>query len=77
MRGEKQITVRIPAGDATSQYMTMRGVGNVGPLPGGVGLKPGNTKEPSSEGRKLALVPFGVGVLVGIADTAWRDVALA
>ena len=31
LRGEKQIAVRIPAGVATGQYMTMRGVGNVGP----------------------------------------------
>ena len=34
VRGEKQITVRIPAGVATGQYMTMRGVGNVGPRGG-------------------------------------------
>ena len=34
LRGEKQITVRIPAGVATGQYMTMRGVGNVGPRGG-------------------------------------------
>jgi len=33
-RGEKQIIVRIPAGVATGQYMTMRGVGNVGPRGG-------------------------------------------
>lgn len=33
-RGEKQIQVRIPAGVATGQYMTMRGVGNVGPRGG-------------------------------------------
>ena len=33
-RGEKQIVVRIPAGVATGQYMTMRGVGNVGPRGG-------------------------------------------
>ncbi|MFN2637140.1 MAG: molecular chaperone DnaJ [Gemmatimonadaceae bacterium] len=33
-RGEKQILVRIPAGVATGQYMTMRGVGNVGPRGG-------------------------------------------
>jgi len=31
LRGEKQIVVRVPAGVATGQYMTMRGVGNVGP----------------------------------------------
>ena len=30
VRGEKEILVRIPAGVATGQYMTMRGVGNVG-----------------------------------------------
>lgn len=30
IRGEKEILVRIPAGVATGQYMTMRGVGNVG-----------------------------------------------
>ncbi|HJP85267.1 MAG TPA: molecular chaperone DnaJ [Gemmatimonadaceae bacterium] len=34
VRGEKQIVVRIPAGVATGQYMTMRGVGNVGPRGG-------------------------------------------
>jgi len=34
LRGEKQIAVRIPAGVATGQYMTMRGVGNVGPRGG-------------------------------------------
>ena len=34
IRGEKQIVVRIPAGVATGQYMTMRGVGNVGPRGG-------------------------------------------
>ena len=33
-RGEKQVAVRIPAGVATGQYMTMRGVGNVGPRGG-------------------------------------------
>ena len=33
-RGEKQITVRVPAGVATGQYMTMRGIGNVGPRGG-------------------------------------------
>jgi len=31
VRGEKQIVVRVPAGVATGQYMTMRGVGNAGP----------------------------------------------
>ena len=30
MRGEKEILVRVPAGVSTGQYMTMRGVGNVG-----------------------------------------------
>jgi molecular chaperone DnaJ len=34
IRGEKQVVVRIPAGVATGQYMTMRGVGNVGPRGG-------------------------------------------
>ena len=34
LRGEKQILVRIPAGVASGQYMTMRGVGNVGPRGG-------------------------------------------
>jgi molecular chaperone DnaJ len=34
IRGEKQIVVRIPAGVASGQYMTMRGVGNVGPRGG-------------------------------------------
>jgi molecular chaperone DnaJ len=34
VRGEKQIVVRIPAGVATGQYMSMRGVGNVGPRGG-------------------------------------------
>src|SRR5947207_603419 len=34
VRGEKEIVVRIPAGVATGQYMTMRGVGNVGPRGG-------------------------------------------
>ncbi|HEX9220008.1 MAG TPA: molecular chaperone DnaJ [Gemmatimonadaceae bacterium] len=34
LRGEKQIVVRIPAGVASGQYMTMRGVGNVGPRGG-------------------------------------------
>jgi molecular chaperone DnaJ len=33
-RGEKQVAVRIPAGVATGQYMTMRAVGNVGPRGG-------------------------------------------
>lgn len=30
MRGEREITVQIPAGVATGQYMTLRGVGNAG-----------------------------------------------
>ncbi len=34
VRGEKQLLVRVPAGVATGQYMTMRGVGNVGPRGG-------------------------------------------
>ena len=34
IRGEKQIVVRVPAGVATGQYMSMRGVGNVGPRGG-------------------------------------------
>src|SRR4030081_3607844 len=37
VRTEKQISVRIPAGVATGQYMTMRGVGNVGPRGGPAG----------------------------------------
>jgi molecular chaperone DnaJ len=31
VRGEKEIAVKIPAGVATGQYMTLRGVGNAGP----------------------------------------------
>ncbi len=34
VRGEKEVLIRIPAGVATGQYMTMRGVGNVGPRGG-------------------------------------------
>jgi molecular chaperone DnaJ len=34
IRGEKQIVIRVPAGVATGQYMTMRGIGNVGPRGG-------------------------------------------
>jgi molecular chaperone DnaJ len=34
LRGEKEILIRIPAGVSTGQYMTMRGVGNVGPRGG-------------------------------------------
>jgi molecular chaperone DnaJ len=37
IRAEKQVIVRIPAGVATGQYMTMRGVGNVGPRGGPAG----------------------------------------
>lgn len=37
MRVEKSIHVRIPAGVATGQYMTLRGVGNVGSRGGGKG----------------------------------------
>jgi len=34
VRGEKTINVKIPAGVATGQYMTLRGVGNAGPRAG-------------------------------------------
>src|SRR5687768_12899636 len=34
VRAEKTITVRVPAGVATGQYMTLRGIGNVGPRNG-------------------------------------------
>ncbi len=34
LRGEKTITVKIPAGVASGQYMTLRGVGNAGPRGG-------------------------------------------
>ena len=34
VRGEHEIPVRIPAGVATGQYMTLRGMGNVGPRGG-------------------------------------------
>lgn len=37
VRQEEKITIRVPAGVATGQYMTMRGVGNVGPRGGGRG----------------------------------------
>lgn len=30
MRGEHELTIQVPAGVATGQYMTMRGVGNAG-----------------------------------------------
>ncbi len=34
VRQEEQITIRVPAGVASGQYMTMRGAGNVGPRGG-------------------------------------------
>jgi molecular chaperone DnaJ len=34
LRGEHSIPVKVPAGVATGQYMTLRGVGNVGPRGG-------------------------------------------
>jgi molecular chaperone DnaJ len=37
VREEREIKVKVPAGVATGQYMTMRGVGNVGPRGGGKG----------------------------------------
>ncbi len=37
VRQEEKLTIRVPAGVATGQYMTMRGVGNVGPRGGGRG----------------------------------------
>jgi molecular chaperone DnaJ len=37
IRQEEKIEVRVPAGVATGQYMTMRSVGNVGPRGGGRG----------------------------------------
>ncbi len=37
IRGDHEIPVQIPAGVATGQYMTMRGVGNAGPRGGGRG----------------------------------------
>jgi molecular chaperone DnaJ len=37
VRQEEKITIKVPAGVATGQYMTMRGVGNVGPRGGGRG----------------------------------------
>jgi len=36
-RGEEQVKINIPAGVATGQYMTLRGVGNAGPRGGGRG----------------------------------------
>ena len=37
VRQEQEILVKVPAGVATGQYMTMRGIGNVGPRGGGRG----------------------------------------
>jgi molecular chaperone DnaJ len=37
VRQEQEIAVKVPAGVATGQYMTMRGIGNVGPRGGGRG----------------------------------------
>jgi molecular chaperone DnaJ len=37
VRQEEKLTIKVPAGVATGQYMTMRGVGNVGPRGGGRG----------------------------------------
>jgi len=37
LRQEQEILVKVPAGVATGQYMTMRGAGNVGPRGGGRG----------------------------------------
>ena len=37
VRGEEQVAVRVPAGVATGQYMTLRGVGNAGTRGGGRG----------------------------------------
>jgi molecular chaperone DnaJ len=37
VRQEEKLTIRVPAGVATGQYMTMRGEGNVGPRGGGRG----------------------------------------
>jgi molecular chaperone DnaJ len=37
VRQEENIAVKVPPGVATGQYMTMRGVGNVGPRGGGKG----------------------------------------
>ncbi len=37
IRQEESVVVKVPAGVATGQYMTMRGVGNVGPRGGGRG----------------------------------------
>jgi molecular chaperone DnaJ len=37
VRGEEEIKIKVPAGVATGQYMTLRGVGNAGPRNGGRG----------------------------------------
>jgi molecular chaperone DnaJ len=37
IRQEQEVLVKVPAGVATGQYMTMRGAGNVGPRGGGRG----------------------------------------
>lgn len=37
LRQEESVTIKVPAGVATGQYMTMRGVGNVGPRGGARG----------------------------------------
>ena len=37
VRQDEKIDIRVPAGVATGQYMTMRGAGNVGPRGGGRG----------------------------------------
>jgi molecular chaperone DnaJ len=37
LRQEQEVLVKVPAGVATGQYMTMRGAGNVGPRGGGRG----------------------------------------
>jgi molecular chaperone DnaJ len=34
IRAEEQVTIKVPAGVATGQYMTLRGVGNAGPRGG-------------------------------------------
>jgi len=34
VRGEQTVTIKVPAGVATGQYMTLRGVGNAGPRGG-------------------------------------------
>jgi molecular chaperone DnaJ len=37
VRGDEEINIKVPAGVATGQYMTLRGVGNAGPRSGGRG----------------------------------------